>query len=48
MGGRKEGVMLRLPAATLAAIDDWRALQADAPTRPEAIRRLVAKALGRA
>jgi len=37
---------VRLQPDQLAAVDDWAEQQPDAPTRPEAIRRLVAKALG--
>jgi hypothetical protein len=36
---------MRWPDETLAAIDDWRQKQADAPARPQAIRRLVELAL---
>jgi hypothetical protein len=32
---------MRWPDSTLSAIDDWRRLQADLPTRAAAIRRLV-------
>jgi hypothetical protein len=38
-------VMVRLSADQLGAIDDWRRLQEDLPGRPEAIRRLIEKAL---
>jgi hypothetical protein len=37
---------LRWQAAELAAIDDWRHRQDDQPSRAEAIRRLVEKAIG--
>lgn len=37
---------VRWHAADLKAIDDWRRKQDDVPSRPEAIRRLVQKALG--
>jgi hypothetical protein len=37
---------MRWPDQTLAAIDEWREAQADAPTRPKAIRQLVELALG--
>jgi hypothetical protein len=37
--------MVRLGAVELNRIDDWRREQADLPTRPEAIRRLVEKGL---
>jgi hypothetical protein len=36
---------VRVPPAELAAVDAWIEAQPDAPTRPEAIRRLVAIAL---
>jgi metal-responsive CopG/Arc/MetJ family transcriptional regulator len=35
-------VNVRLPAEMLRAIDDWRRKEPDLPTRPEAIRRLLA------
>ena len=38
-------VTVRLPPDQLANLDAWRERQDDAPTRPEAIRRLVEKAL---
>lgn len=38
-------VMVRLLPDQVAKLDDWRKAQADTPTRPEAIRRLVEKAL---
>jgi hypothetical protein len=41
-------VQARLGASLLDAIDSWRRRQADIPTRPEAIRRLCAQALGTA
>ena len=37
-------VGVRLQASELEAIDEWRRRQIDLPTRPEAIRRLVAQA----
>ena len=37
---------VRLQAPELTQLDEWRARQDDAPSRPEAIRRLLAKALG--
>jgi hypothetical protein len=40
-------VGLRLQRETLAQVDTWIAKQSDAPSRPEAIRRLLAKALGK-
>lgn len=38
-------VGVRLQPDQLAKVDAWREAQDDAPTRPEAIRRLVEKAL---
>lgn len=38
---------VRLQEPELAAVDGWRKKQADIPTRPEAIRRLLGKALGK-
>ena len=41
------GVMLRMPLPLLAALDAWIEKQQEPkPSRPEAVRRLVAKALG--
>jgi len=40
-----ERVVVRLPAAQLVHLDAWREAQPDRPGRPEAVRRLVAKAL---
>ena len=40
-----EAVNLRLPRDILAAVDKFRREQADLPTRPEAIRRLISEAL---
>ena len=34
-------VMVRLSAAQVRAVDEWRRVQEDLPSRPEAIRRLV-------
>jgi len=39
-------VQVRMRRDLLNALDDWRAAQPDVPGRPEAIRRLIAKALG--
>ncbi len=40
------GVMVRMPHAAIDVLDDWIAAQPDPkPSRPEAIRRLVEKAL---
>lgn len=44
-GGRKTGIMVRIPDDELAALDEWREQQSPEPSRPEAIRRLVGKAL---
>jgi hypothetical protein len=38
-------IMVRLPPAQLSALDDWRRNESDLPTRPEAIRRILAQAL---
>jgi hypothetical protein len=38
-------VVVRLQAEQLKQLDDWRRKQLDLPTRPEAIRRLLASAL---
>ena len=38
---------VRLPPAELAVLDAWIAEQDDAPSRPEAIRRILTKALKR-
>lgn len=35
------GVHVKLPPAELEALDQWVAAQADSPSRPEAIRRLM-------
>jgi hypothetical protein len=40
-------VNLRLPPAELAVLDQWIEAQTDAPTRPEAARRLLRQALGK-
>jgi hypothetical protein len=40
-----EAVNLRLPRTMLVALDDFRRRQEDLPNRPEAIRRLMEKAL---
>jgi hypothetical protein len=41
-GGRRGGVMVRLEEDQFDALDGWIAKQDDQPSRPEAIRRLVA------
>jgi len=38
--------MVRLQPSLLSRLDAWVALQEDKPSRPEAIRRLVGKAIG--
>ena len=45
--GPGEQVVVRLHNPMLAEIDGWRAAQADAPTRAEAIRRLVELSLAK-
>jgi hypothetical protein len=44
--GESEPIMVRLRPVPLAALDAWIARQGDAPSRPEAIRRLVDIGLG--
>ena len=44
--GQGTPVVTRLHPPQLAQLDAWIAKQDDAPSRPEAIRRLLAKALG--
>jgi hypothetical protein len=45
-GGQMLGTMVRMPPDRIAELDAWRAAQPDPkPSRPEAIRRLLAKAL---
>ena len=39
--GRGAGIMVRLHREALKSLDGWSAAQDDAPSRPEAIRRLV-------
>ncbi len=39
-------VGVRLQPSELGALDSWRKQQEDLPTRPEAVRRLLASALG--
>lgn len=43
--GQGMPVMVRLQPEQLAKVDQWRERQDDKPSRPEAIRRLVASAL---
>ena len=40
-------VGVRLQPEQLAAVDNWAASEDDVPTRPEAVRRLVARGLAR-
>ncbi|WP_299806643.1 hypothetical protein [Tardiphaga sp.] len=40
-GGRRDGVLVRFEDDRLGQIDNWAKQQNDAPSRPEAIRRLV-------
>jgi hypothetical protein len=40
-GGRKSGILVRLPVDQLETLDAWIGRQDDEPSRPEAIRRLV-------
>lgn len=44
-GGRKTGIMVRVPDDELAALDGWREQQKPEPSRPEAIRRLIEEGL---
>ena len=41
-----EAVNVRLERSFLSVLDNWRRNQADLPSRPEAIRRLLEQALG--
>jgi hypothetical protein len=43
--GKGTPVMVRLQPPELARLDEWIALQEDAPSRPEALRRLTRSAL---
>ena len=43
--GRGVPVVVRLHPIALAKLDTWRGEQPDAPTRPEAVRRLTEKGL---
>jgi hypothetical protein len=40
-------VLVRLQAGQLQQLDNWRREESDLPTRAEAMRRLLAKALGK-
>lgn len=42
--GKSATIAVRLQPASLDRIDRWRLKQTDAPSRPEAIRRLVSEA----
>jgi hypothetical protein len=44
-GGRKDAILVRMPPEQLEAVEAWAGNQPDAPSRPEAIRRLVEKGL---
>ncbi len=39
--GTNPSVGVRMPESELARLDQWRTMQSDLPSRPEAIRRLV-------
>jgi hypothetical protein len=45
--GKGTPIVVRMHDPGLAALDAWRKKQEDAPSRPEAIRRLVEKGLGK-
>src|ERR1700678_1286560 len=45
--GRGEGILIRLHSPQLAALDNWISQQDGAPSRPEAIRRILGEALAR-
>ena len=45
--GRGVQINAMLRPETVSALDNWRGVQPDKPSRPEAIRRLVDKALAR-
>jgi hypothetical protein len=47
-GGRNQGVMVRLQPDALDRLDTWIECQADEPSRPEAVRRLMEQALAAA
>lgn len=40
-----EAITVRMERPQIARLDDWRRNQSDLPTRPEAVRRLVEKAI---
>lgn len=43
---KAKSIQLRVPAEWLEKLDDWRREQSDAPSRAEAIRRLVEEGIG--
>lgn len=43
--GQGTPVVVRMQPEQLAAVDNWAASEDDVPTRPEAVRRLVARGL---
>lgn len=45
MSTKNEGVLVRMTPDMLAALDEYRRKLPDLPTRPEALRRLVAERL---
>lgn len=45
MTAKNEGVLVRMTPDMLAALDEYRRKLPDLPTRPEALRRIVAEAL---
>jgi hypothetical protein len=45
--GKGTPVLVRLQPTALDRLDGWRAGEKDAPSRPEAVRRLLEKALAR-
>lgn len=46
MNKTNEAVLVRMPADLIDMVDEYRRSQADLPSRPEAIRRIVADKLG--
>lgn len=45
MNKTNEAVLVRMPADLIDLVDEYRRSQADLPSRPEAIRRIVAERL---
>jgi hypothetical protein len=45
--GKGTGVLVRFHELAMNSLDEWRAEQEESPSRPEAIRRLVEKGLGK-